>query len=538
MASPSPPQEALTFQDAFPKGLPLSDAIKQLFDANGAKRTAVTCDEVTLEDKPSDFHPNQISLTTWVTRRIRLKGCGILGAAMDTVTEQEMALALAKLGGMGIIHRNMDAASQAKMVNWVRKKINYGGMIQHPVTFKPDQHVSDLEHSIKVHGYSFTSFPIVDEEGRLLGLVTRDELGFVEESNPVLGSIMKDIKHVVVAEESTDSVRAYQIMAKEKVKKLPIVDSEGRMKGMYVWNDVKTDNEKRETFSLDDRGHFLVGAAIGFSDEDFERAVELVETGGCRVLVLDSSHGACLPCVKQIKRLKERWGDSVQIIAGNIASYDSAKYLLTAEHKPDALKVGIGPGSICTTRSVTGHGVPQLTAVYEVWRAVRDSGYPVPIIADGGIRTSGDIVKVLAVGASAVMVGSLLAGTSESPGQIIVKQGKKFKQIRGMGSRTAMEERAGSRLRYHRDTDSKSKETETITSKQKEKMVPEGVEGLVEYKGPVHRLLSILHGGIQSGLAHSGANTIDTFRTNAAMWQQSTAGLAEGNPHDIAHVTH
>ena len=458
---------------------------------------------------------------------------------MDTVTEQEMALALAKLGGMGIIHRNMDAATQARMVNWVRKKINYGGMIGNPVTFRPDQHVSDLEHSIKVHDYAFTSFPIVDEQGKLLGLVTRDELGFVEESNPVLGSIMKDNKHVVTAPEGTDSVRAYQIMAKEKVKKLPIVSTEGVLKGMYVWNDVKTDNEKRESFSLDDRGHFLVGAAIGFSEEDYQRAIELVETGGCRVLVLDSSHGACSPCIAQIKRLRLRWGDSVQIIAGNIASYESAMYLLTAEHKPDALKVGIGPGSICTTRSVTGHGVPQLTAIYEVWRAVRDSKYPVPIIADGGIRTSGDIVKLLAVGASAVMVGSLLAGTAESPGQIIVKQGKKFKQIRGMGSRSAMEERAGSRIRYHRDSSvSTSKTTETITSKQKEKMVPEGVEGLVEYKGPVQRLLTTLQGGISSGLAHSGANTIDLFRTKATMWQQSMVGLAEGNPHDIAHITH
>jgi len=345
------------------------------------------------------------------------------------------------------------------------------------------------------------------------------------------------MKHVVVAPESTDSRQAYQIMAKEKVKKLPVVSTDGVLKGMYVWNDVKTDNEKRDTFSLDDKGHFLVGAAIGFSEEDYQRAVELVENGGCRVLVLDSSHGACAPCRAQIKRIRERWGDSVQIIAGNIASYDSAMYLLTADHKPDALKVGIGPGSICTTRSVTGHGVPQLTAVYEVWRAVRDSKYPVPIIADGGIRTSGDIVKLLSVGASAIMVGSLLAGTAESPGQIIVKQGKKYKNIRGMGSRSAMESRSGSRLRYHREDEVAVAKTETITSKQKEKMVPEGVEGLVEYKGPVQRMLNVLLGGIQSGLAHSGANSVNSFRTKASMWQQSIVGLSEGNPHDISHIT-
>jgi len=263
-----------------------------------------------------------------------------------------------------------------------------------------------------------------------------------------------------------------------------------------------------------------------------------VEVGGCRVLVLDSSHGACKPCVEQVERIKKRWGDQVQVIAGNIASYDSAMYLLSATYKPDALKVGIGPGSICTTRSVTGHGVPQLTAVHEVWRAVRDAHYPVPIIADGGVRTSGDIVKLLAVGASSIMVGSLLAGTAESPGQVIVKQGKKYKQIRGMGSRSAMEERAGSRMRYHRNNGINSSKTEALTSKQKEKMVPEGVEGLVEYKGQVQSVLNMLFGGIQSGLAHSGANTIDTFRTQATIWQQSTVGLAEGNPHDIAHITH
>lgn len=515
---------------------------------------------------------------------------------MDTVTEQEMALALAKQGGMGIIHRNMDAKTQAAMVAWVRKKINYGGMISEPISFEAEQHVSDLEHAKMEHSYRFTSFPIVDEVGKLIGLVTRDELGFVEDSNPTLGEIMKTINQVVVAPEGTDGNQAYQIMAREKVKKLPVVSSTGELRGMYVWNDVKTDKEKRKNFSLDDCGHFLVGAAIGFGEEDFQRAIELVEIGGCKVLVLDSSHGACSPCRSQIKRLRERFGEGVQIIAGNIASYDSAMYLLTAEHKPDALKVGIGPGSICTTREVTGHGVPQLTAVYEVWRAVRDSKYPVPIIADGGIRTSGDIVKLLAVGASSVMLGSMLAGTSESPGQIITKAGKKYKQIRGMGSRAAMESRAGSRMRYLRDVaptpsqsskvasasnqnantndlQSKNKDTtqtevstskqedgkntaaspsqpeaslgaektknrasETITSKQKEKMVPEGVEGLVEYRGSVHQLLSTIQGGIQSGLAHSGANTIDSFRVKASMWRQSTVGIAEGNPHNISHV--
>eukprot|EP01122_Echinamoeba_exundans_P013336 TRINITY_DN580_c0_g1_i2.p1 TRINITY_DN580_c0_g1~~TRINITY_DN580_c0_g1_i2.p1 ORF type:complete len:457 (+),score=113.81 TRINITY_DN580_c0_g1_i2:632-2002(+) len=456
---------------------------------------------------------------------------------MDTVTEKELALAIAKMGGIGIIHRNLSPDEQAEQVRWVRRKINYGGMIDKPITFAPDERVSHLQKEIESHKWTFTSFPIVDDKGQLLGLVTRDELDFVEESNPLLSDIMKPRSKTVTAPEGTDSSKAYAIMQKEKVKKLPVVASDDRLVGMYVWNDVKNDNEKRDFFSLDSDGHFLVGAAIGFAESDIERAELLVNKGGCKVLVLDSSHGACKAAKDQLARLRAKFGNSVEIIIGNIASYDSAKYLLEGDHKPDGLKVGIGPGSICTTRQVTGHGVPQLTAVYEVWRAVRDVGYHVPIIADGGIRTSGDIVKVLAVGASGVMLGSFLAGTAESPGQTVIQNGKRFKTIRGMGSRSAMAERSGSRVRYHRN-DGTAQVAESLTKRQQQKMVPEGVEGLVEYKGSIEKVMSEVLGGIQSGFAHTGAASVAEFQKRASMWVQSFAGVAEGRPHDIYNITH
>jgi len=256
------------------------------------------------------------------------------------------------------------------------------------------------------------------------------------------------------------------------------------------------------------------------------------------VIVIDTSHGACTPAKEQITRIRKAYGDAVDIMVGNIASYDSAMYLLKGKHRPDSLKVGIGPGSICTTRQVTGHGVPQLTAIYQVWKAVQDfgkkTGYYVPIIADGGIRTSGDIVKCLAGGASAVMLGSVFASCDEAPGEVVWKGGKAYKTIRGMGSRSAMEARSGSRGRYHRQGADHG--DESLTKAQKTKIVPEGVVGLVQLKGSVESIMTELCGGIQSGLAHSGATTVSDFRQNARMWRQSAAGTLEGRPHDLSDI--
>jgi IMP dehydrogenase len=424
------------------------------------------------------------------------------------------------------------------MVKWVRRKIHYGGMVDKPITFYPTDHYSQLQRDILTSGWTFTSFPIVDQSGKLQGLMTRDEMDFVEGTNPTLDQLMKPRSHIVTAPEGTDSEKAYQIMKDQKVKKLPIVDKDDKLVGLYIWTDVKKDKKKRDLFSLDEEGHFLVGAAIGLGSNDMRRAELLVESG-CKVLVLDSSHGACTPAKEQIRRLREKFGNSVELIVGNIASYASATYLLEGEHRPDSLKVGIGPGSICTTRAVTGHGVPQATAIYEVWRAVKDfgdkTGYYVPVIADGGIRTSGDIVKCLACGASSVMLGSALAGTDESPGKSVEIRGKRYKTIRGMGARSAMEERSGSRGRYYRQEENKHA-AEQLTNEQKEKMVPEGVEGLVEYKGSVEKVMFELLGGIGAGLAHSGAPTVVEFQKKATIWVQSFAGVAEGKPHDITDI--
>lgn len=500
------------------------------------RRQAMTFDEITLADQPVDFHPNDVNLKTWITRNIYLNGCGIMAAAMDTVCEQEMALAMAKMGGIGILHRNLSPEEQAEQLRWVRRKIHWGGMIDKPISFKPTDRFSSFQRALKE--FPFTSFPVVDEERKMLGLITRDQVDFVEGCNPMLKDVMLPIADVVTGKaDVTSTEEAYKIMSKRKVKKLPILDDEGVLQGMYVWNDVKSDQRKRERFSLDCEGHFLVGAAIGVGPADLERARLLVDRG-CKLLVLDSSHGSCGPVKKQIIALRKLFADGVDIIAGNIASYASAMYLLNSEAKPDGLKVGIGPGSICTTRQVTGHGIPQVTAINEVWRAVRDygkqTGFYVPIIADGGIRTSGDIVKSFSVGASAVMMGSIFAGTKESPGQLVVKGGRSFKMIRGMGSRGAMEAMSGSRGRYFRNDDKEV--TEEVTSQQAQKMVPEGVEGLVLLTGTCEKVMMQLLGGVQSGLAHSGSKSVKEFQNKANVWAQSFAGMAEGKPHDISDV--
>jgi IMP dehydrogenase len=281
----------------------------------------------------------------FVSRSCNINARQLTCCLKDTVTERDMALSIAKNGGIGILHRNLDAETQAHMVTWVRRKIHYEGMIDRPITFRPDQLYSDLQRQIATKGYTFTSFPVVDDEGRLLGLLTRDEMDFVNtDDNPKLSDMMKPIGVTVTAPEETDSEQAYHIMREKRVKKLPVVNSSGKLMGMYVWSDLRKDHHQRQKYSLDDEGHFLVGAAIGLGEEDMPRAKLLVDSG-CRVLVLDSSHGACKPAKEQLRRLKKAFGDKVEVIAGNIASYASAVYLLEdPDSRPDGLKVGIGPG--------------------------------------------------------------------------------------------------------------------------------------------------------------------------------------------------
>jgi len=526
---PSPPASPL-----FKTNMNISPNVSGLLDRLTAERRAVTFDDVTLEDQPSEVHPNDVDLTSYLTRKTALKAGGCASAAMDTVTERELALALAKSGGIGVLHRNLTVEDQCAMVKWVRMKIHFGGMIERPICFRPEERLSEMQAIIKSEGYTFTSFPVTSVDGTLLGLLTRDEIDFVEDSNPTLDQIMKKRPSIVTAKEGTTSEDAYRLMTERKVKKLPIVDDKDKLLGLYVWNDCKADQRQRGTFSLDDEGHFLVAAAIGLGPEDPARADALVRAG-CRILVLDSSHGACQPARDLVAHIRRTHGNAVELIVGNIASYASARYLLDSPYLPDALKVGIGGGSICSTKVVTGHGVPQLMAVYQVAKAVRDAKVDIPVIADGGIRNSGDMVKCYAAGASSVMLGSVLAGTLESPSPIVQKGGRRWKRIRGMGSRSAMAEREGSRARYHRqDTD--QHKADKLTEGQKSKIVPEGVEGLVELKGSVESVMAKLLGGVQSGLAHSGSRNIREFQSKAGMWTQSVVGTMEGKPHSIQDI--
>ncbi len=516
-----------------------SPYVYNLVAQSNEKMTALTFDDVTLRDLPSDVHPNDVNVNTWLTPRICLKNGGILSAAMDTVTGVDMAVAMAKNGGLGIIHRNNTPEEQVAMVSAARRQIHYRGMVRDPVTVSPHDTLAHLQARVSKHGWSFTSFPVVDSLGECVGLITRHTCKMADpNNNPTMKDIMiasNDVRFRATHAKTTPE-DAYRQMRQWGVNKLPVVNKEKKLQGLYVYNDVAHDQANRPQYSIDDEGHFLVGAAIGLGEADFARARLLVEQAGCKVLVLDSSHGACNEAVKQLYRLRRAFGQRVDLIVGNVASYEGAKYLLQQRDAlPDVLKVGIGPGSICTTRRVTGHGVPQLTAIAEVWRAMRECyeekviPRPIAVIADGGIRYAGDIVKAYAFGASAVMIGGKLAGTAESLGEVVWRKGTRYKRVRGMASREALEEQQGSRQRYKLANANQT----MLTSTQKQKVVPEGVTGLIPYTGTVAFMLQQWKGGLRSGFGHTGAKTMKMFKEKAAPWRQTAVGLAEGHPHDI-----
>lgn len=519
----TPPEP--TFAEAFPHGVVLAEGTVQLLSRAQKKGRAYTFDELTLADQPVDFHPNDVVLRTYVTRNIAVKAAGILSAAMDTVTEKGMAVAMAKAGGIGILHRNMEPKKQAEEVNWVRKQIHQGGMIENPVTFCNTEHFSDLQKKAMEMNLKFTSFPILDPDGRFMGMISRDSFDFVDEANPLLIELMTPLDRLITARAPVNSEKAYQLMKEKKIKKLPILDEEGRLNGLYVWNDVKRNTATRSKFATDDEGHFIVGAAIGLDKTEEER-VMLLHSVGCKLIVIDSPSGANYHLIKhQIKMIRRLCGNAMQIIAGNVASYDGARYCLEGEARPDGLKVGIGAGMTSITRSSTGHGVPQVSAIFDVWKAVHDfgkkTGYYVPIIADGGIRSSGDIVKSFACGASGVMLGGMLAGCLETPGQVVTKHGRSFKCIRGMTYRSGA-------IMSEREIN-----TQEIAALSK---ASHGVQGLVPVKGSAESVLTQLTGGVQAGLAHSGAIGVKAFQGSAQLWVQSFAGVAEGKPHDIRDV--
>jgi IMP dehydrogenase len=472
-------------------------------------RQAITFDDVLLEPRYSAVVPIEVNVTTMLTKRIGLN-IPLLSSPMDTVTEHEMAIALAKEGGIGVIHKNMSVEQQTEEVNKVKRSAN--GIILDPITLRPDEPVSRAQELMKQKNVS--GFPITDAGGKLVGILTRRDLRFLENGGQPIREVMtKD--NLVTARGTVTLEEAERILTAKKVEKLLLVDDNYRLTGMITIRDI--DMMKRFPNACMDRlGRLRVGAAVGVFD--FERAQSLIKTG-VDVLTVDSAHGHSKNVTETVRELKRKW--DIDVVAGNVATREGCKDLIAAG--ADAVKVGIGPGSICTTRVISGVGVPQITAIYEAAQAARASG--TPIVADGGIRYSGDITKAIAAGAHCVMIGGLFAGLAESPGKTILYQGRTFKAYRGMGSLGAMVE--GSSERYRQAGP-------RLADGGSGKLVPEGVEGRVPFKGPLSDFVYQLVGGLRAGMGYCGTKTIEELRTDTRFIQVSAASVRESHPHDIA----
>ncbi len=466
----------------------------------------LTFDDVLLVPGHSEVHPRDASISSFLTWSIPL-AVPLLSAAMDTVTEARMAIAMAREGGIGVIHKNMSVELQAGEVDRVKR--SESGMILNPITLGPDQTLREA-HGLMAR-FSISGVPIVEADGRLVGIVTNRDLQFETELDRPLRSVMTGDR-LITAPVGTTLDTAEAMLHEHRIEKLPVVDGEGKLRGLITVKDIF----KRRQFPAackDDHGRLRVAAAIGAADGDLERAGALVDAG-VDALVIDTAHGHSEGVLRAVSRIRERFPDA-QIVAGNVATAAGAAALV--ERGADAVKVGVGPGSICTTRVVTGVGVPQLTAILEAVRGVEGR---VPIIADGGIRYSGDMVKALAAGAHSVMMGSMFAGTEESPGEAFLLEGRRFKMVRGMGSLSAMEQ--GSADRYFQDGESSVR-----------KLVPEGIEGRVPYKGPMTDTVFQFIGGLRSGMGYCGAATLDDLRLGSRFVRVTSGGLRESHPHDV-----
>ena len=467
------------------------------------RKRALTFEDVLLVPAKSEILPKEVSLETKLTKNITLN-IPFISAAMDTVTEYEAAIAMARLGGIGIIHKNMDIETQALQVKKVKK--SESGMIIDPITIKMDQTLQDAEDIMA--SYKISGVPVVDDDKNLLGIVTNRDMRFTKDFSKKVSEKMT-MMPLITAREGTTLEDAADVMHSNKIEKLPIVDNKNKLIGLITIKDI---NKKREypNASKDVFGRLLVGAAIGVGQLD--RATALVNAG-VDVLVMDSAHGHSKGILDSVKDIKSKL--DVEIIAGNVATAEGTKALIEAG--ADCVKVGIGPGSICTTRIVAGVGVPQISAIDEC--AQEGAKYGVPIIADGGIKYSGDVAKALAVGASTVMMGSALAGTDESPGELILYQGRKFKTYRGMGSIGAMTK--GSTDRYFQEGTAA------------DKLVPEGIEGRVAYRGSIADIIHQMTGGLRSSMGYLGSGTIEIFQETAEFVEITSAGLKESHVHDV-----
>ena len=467
----------------------------------------LTFDDVLLVPAASDVLPKDVSTVTRLTREIELQ-IPIVSAAMDTVTEARLAIALAREGGIGVLHRNLSIEAQVAEVDKVKR--SESGMIVEPVTLRPDDSVGDA--LMLMERYRISGVPITDDDGRLVGILTNRDLGFEPNGSQPVSTLMT-ARNLVTAPVGTTLEEAEKILHRNKIEKLPVVDADGILKGLITVKDIR----KRIQYPLstkDERGRLRVGAAVGVGPDALERAQALV-AAEVDVLVVDTAHGHARAVPEMVRRLKSEL--DVQVIGGNISTAEAAEALIAAG--ADAVKCGQGPGSICTTRVVAGVGVPQITAVHECWRVAAPHG--VPVIADGGITSSGDIAKALAAGADSVMLGSMLAGTDEAPGDVVLQQGERFKEYRGMGSLGAMKARGFSKDRYFQGDVEDS-----------DKLVPEGIEGRVAYKGPLRPIVHQLVGGVRQAMGYCGAPTLRELK-EARFVRITGAGLRESHPHSI-----
>jgi len=461
---------------------------------------AFTFDDVLLIPERASVHPRDVDVSTQLTRTIRLN-MPLVSAPMDTVTESTLAIALAQEGGIGIIHRNLTVEAQTREVHKVKR--SESGVILDPVTLRPSDSVARAQEVMRLHNVS--GIPITGENHRLVGILTRRDLKFLESSDKRIEEVMTK-KNLVTAPPQTTLDEAEAILKRAKVEKLLLVDSEGRLAGLITMRDIERSREFPQRCK-DARGRLRVGAAIGV--HDYERAEQLIQAD-VDVIAVDTAHGHSDAVIETVRTVRQRY--DIQIIAGNVATAEGAIDLIEAG--ADAVKVGIGPGAICTTRVVTGAGIPQISAIMDVARVSS-----VPVIADGGIRYSGDIVKALAAGAHSVMIGSLFAGLDESPGQVVLWKGRRFKEYRGMGSLGAM--MAGSADRYFQ------------APGQPRKLVPEGVEGRVPYRGPLSEYVFQLIGGLRQGMGYCGVSTIEELRQKGRFVRVTPAGVIESHPHDV-----
>jgi IMP dehydrogenase len=469
---------------------------------------ALTYDDVLLVPAKSSVLPRDVSVHTKLTRRIELN-IPLISAAMDTVTESDMAIAMAREGGIGILHKNMTVSRQAEEVGRVKR--SESGMILDPVTVRADQKVRDVLHLM--NKYKISGIPVVDGGNRLIGIITNRDLRFEPEEDQFVSRIMTN-ENLVTAPVGTTLHQAERILQKHKIEKLPVVDKAGVLKGLITFKDIQK-KKKFPSACKDEHGRLRVGAAVGVTVDTADRVRALVRIG-VDVVVIDTAHGHSKGVLETVKAVRKLFPD-LELIAGNVGTAEGTRDIIKAG--VDAVKVGIGPGSICTTRVVAGVGVPQLTAIMECARVASVAG--VPLIADGGVKQTGDIAKAIAAGADSVMIGGLFAGVDESPGEKVLYEGRSYKVYRGMGSIEAM--RQGSRDRYFQDAEDDI-----------QKLVPEGIEGRVPYKGPIGDTIYQMVGGLRSAMGYCGAPTIAEMKRKARFVRMTDAGLRESHPHDIS----